>query len=429
MLQLITSWKPSLSVLVDMFLCDIIFLLSHITRGKKMKFQEIKNNILYCGLNDVDRVIFDELIPLENGTSYNSYIIKGSEKTAIIDTTYPPFADEYLKNLDENSITKVDYIIANHAEQDHSGALPKLIEKYPNSTVITNPTCKSNLMSLLFIPENRIVTVENGQELSLGDKTLKFIFAPNVHWPDTMFTYLKEDKMLFTCDFLGAHYTFDDVFAKPSEELEKSAKRYYAEIMMPFRPLCKKYLQTIKELDVEVILPSHGPIYNNPEYILNLYSDWTSDLGKNLVLLPFVSMYGAVEEMVDYLAEKLQKKGIQTIKHDIITDDLGDLAMALVDGTTIVLGTSMVLAGPHPASVNIAYIASVLKPKARFASFVGSYGWGGKLFDILSDILAKLKLQTFEPVQVKGRITEQDYAKLDQMVDTIVENHKSVGLI
>lgn len=394
-----------------------------------MKFQEIKNNVFYCGLNDEDRVIFDELIPLEHGTSYNSYLVVGSEKTAIIDTMYPPKSDEYLKNLDENGITKVDYLIANHGEQDHSGTLPKLIEKYPDAKVVTNPTCKTNLMEMLFIPEDRIMTIKNEEELSLGDKTLKFIFAPNVHWPDTMFTLIKEDNLLCTCDFLGAHYTFDDVFAVPSEELVKSAKRYYAEIMMPFRVMCKKYTKMIKDMNVDMILPSHGPVHKNPDYILDLYTDWTSDLGKNLVLLPYVSMYGSTEDMIDYLKSELAKHGIESIKHDIITDDLGDLAMALVDGTTIVLGTSMVVAGPHPASVNIAYIASILKPKAKFASFVGSYGWGGNLFGILGDILAKLRLDVIEPVMVKGKPTTDDFKKLDDMVQSIVEKHKSLGLL
>lgn len=394
-----------------------------------MKFQEIKNNVFYCGLNDEDRVIFDELIPLEHGTSYNSYLVVGSEKTAIIDTMYPPKSDEYLKNLDENGITKVDYLIANHGEQDHSGTLPKLIEKYPDAKVVTNPTCKTNLMEMLFIPEDRIMTIKNEEELSLGDKTLKFIFAPNVHWPDTMFTLIKEDNLLCTCDFLGAHYTFDDVFAVPSEELVKSAKHYYAEIMMPFRVMCKKYTKMIKDMNVDMILPSHGPVHKNPDYILDLYTDWTSDLGKNLVLLPYVSMYGSTEDMIDYLKSELAKHGIESIKHDIITDDLGDLAMALVDGTTIVLGTSMVVAGPHPASVNIAYIASILKPKAKFASFVGSYGWGGNLFGILGDILAKLRLDVIEPVMVKGKPTTDDFKKLDDMVQSIVEKHKSLGLL
>ena len=394
-----------------------------------MKFQEIKNGIYYCGLNDCDRRIFDELIPLEHGTSYNSYLVKGSEKTAIIDTMYPPKTKEYLKRLTENQVGKVDYIIANHGEQDHSGSIPALLEKYPNAMVVTNPKVAENIKSMLHVPEEKIKVIADGEELSLGDKTLKFIFAPGVHWPDTMFTYIKEDNVICTCDFLGAHYTFSDVFAVESKELMKSAKRYYAEIMMPFRMMCKRYTQMIKDLNVDMILPSHGPVYTNPNYILDLYADWTSDMPKNLVALPYVSMYESTKEMVDYLAEKLNAKGIDTFKFDIVDDDLGDLAMALVDAATIVLGTSMVLAGPHPMAVNVAYLAAVLRPKAKFASLLGSYGWGGNLFGLIGDLLKPLKLDLIEPLQVKGKPTQEDLQKLDVMAETIYEKHKSIGIV
>lgn len=394
-----------------------------------MKFQEIKNNIYYCGLNDCDRRIFDELIPLEHGTSYNSYLVKGSEKTAVIDTMYPPKTAEYIKRFVENQIGKVDYIIANHGEQDHSGSIPAMLEKYPNAVVLTNPKCAENLKSMLHVADEKIKVVADGEEVSLGDKTLKFIFAPGVHWPDTMFTYIKEDNVLCTCDFLGAHYTFSDVFAVENDVLLKSAKRYYAEIMMPFRMMCKRYTKMIQDMNVDMILPSHGPVYKNPSYILDAYQDWTSDEPKNLVALPYVSMYNSTKEMVEYLSAKLQNAGIKTFEFDIVDDDLGDLAMSLVDAATIVMGTSMVLAGPHPMAVNVAYLAAVLRPKAKFASLIGSYGWGGKLFDIIIDLLAPLKLDLIEPVQVKGKPTEEDFKKLDILADTIIEKHKSISLM
>lgn len=395
-----------------------------------MKFSEIKNSVYYCGLNDCERKIFDELIPLEQGTTYNSYLVKGSEKVAIIDTMYPKKTDIYLKNLDENGIDHVDYIIANHGEQDHSGSIPALLEKYPNAVVITNAVCKNNIIEMLHVDESKIQVIKNNDELSLGDKTLRFMIAPGVHWPDTMFTYIVEDNLLCTCDFLGAHFTFKDgdIFAPDNEELEHSAKRYYAEIMMPFRTVCKKYTKQVKELNPEMILPSHGPIYKNPKFILDLYDDWASDAGKNLVLLPYVSMYGSTEEMVDYLIKKLNEKGIQTEKFDIVTGDLGDLAMGLVDATTIILGSSMVLAGPHPMAANIAYLANVLRPKAKIASFVGSYGWGGNLFGKLGEMLSGLKLEVIEPLLVKGKPSVTDFNKLDDMVNEIYNKHKALNL-
>ena len=410
-----------------------------------MKFKEIKNSVYYCGLNDCERKIFDELIPLEHGTTYNSYLVKGSEKVALIDTMYPKKTDLYLKNLDENNITKVDYIIANHGEQDHSGSIPALLEKYPEAMVVTNAVCKNNIIEMLHVDESKIQVIKNDDELSLGDKTLRFMIAPGVHWPDTMFTYLvednllctcdflgaHEDNLLCTCDFLGAHYTFkeDEIFAPDSKELEHSAKRYYAEIMMPFRGVCKKYTQQVKDLNPDMILPSHGPIYKNPKFILDLYADWTADEGKNLVLLPYVSMYGSTEEMVDYLVEKLNAKGIKTEKFDIVTGDLGDLAMGLVDASAIILGSSMVLASPHPMAANVAYLANLLRPKAKIASFVGSYGWGGNLFGKLSEMLSGLKLDVIEPLLVKGKPKKDDFKKLDEMVEIIYTKFSSYHLV
>lgn len=394
-----------------------------------MKFREIKNNVFYCGLNDRDRRMFDELIPLEHGTTYNSYLVKGSEKIAIIDTMYPPKAEKYLKSFDENGIDHVDYIIANHGEQDHTGSIPMLLEKYPEAIVVTNAICKGNIMEMLLVPEEKIQVIKNNDELSLGDKTLKFMIAPGVHWPDTMFTHIVEDNLLCTCDFLGAHYTFDDMFSPDNCDVEHSAKRYYAEIMMPFRNLCKKYTKQIKELKPEMILPSHGPIYKNPDFILNLYEDWSADEGKNLVLMPYVSMYKSTEEMIEYISEKLVEKGVRTQIFDIVTGDLGDLAMGLVDASTIIIGSSMVLGGPHPMAVNAAYLANILKPKAKIATFVGSYGWGGNLFGKLGELLSGLKVETVEPVLVKGKPKKEDYEKLDILIDEIYNKHKSLNLV
>lgn len=394
-----------------------------------MLFKEIKTSVFYAGLNDADRVIFDELIPLEHGTTYNSYIVKGSDKTAVIDTMYPPFSDLYLKNFDENGIDKVDYIIANHGEQDHSGSIPALLNKFPDAIVITNDKCRQNIIEMLLVDESKIRVIQNNEEISLGNKTLQFIMAPGVHWPDTMFTYLKEDNMLFTCDFLGAHLPFSDLYAKNDDKLYSMAKRYYAEIMMPFRTMCKKYIDTVEKINPSYILPSHGPIYNNPEFIINAYKDWTDDKPENLVLIPYVSMYGSTEEMVNYVKEGLEKNNIKVKVHDLVRDDLGDLAVNMVDAATILIGASMVLAGPHPIAANACILANALKPKAKFVSFLGSFGWGGKLFETLSSLITSIKPEIIEPVLSKGKPKEDDFKNLDKLIQTITEKHKSLNLI
>lgn len=394
-----------------------------------MTMKEIKNNIFYCGLNHRERKLFDELIPLPMGTTYNSYLIKASEKTVLIDTMYPPKADEYIERLEKAGVDRVDYIVCNHGEQDHSGAIPKVLKKYPEAVVLTNPKCKELIQSMLNIADDKIQLVEDGEEISLGDKTLQFIYAPWVHWPDTMFTYLKEDKVIFTCDFLGSHSPFENLFGEENEKLLLAAKRYYAEIMMPFRNFCKKYIQKLKTMDIDLIMTSHGPIYKNPSFILNAYEEWTADEAKNEVVIPYVSMYESTKEMVDYMGEKLSDKGIVVKPFNVVDEDLGELAMELVDANTVVFGSSMVLAGPHPAAVTAAYIAGALRPKTKLVSFIGSYGWGGNLTGKLEEALSGIKCEKLEPVIIKGKPKDEDFAKLDVLIEAIYQKHKESGLV
>ena len=186
--------------------------------------RQLKSNIYSVGAIDWDRRLFDELIPLPDGTSYNAYLVKGSKKTVLIDTVDLPMADVLIENLKQLKIKNIDYVIANHAEQDHSGSLPKILEIYPNAKVVVTAKCKEMLVDLLLIPESTFITVDDGSSISLGDKTLEFIHAPWVHWPETMFTYLKEDKILFTCDFLGSHLATSDLFVTDEPVVYEAAK-------------------------------------------------------------------------------------------------------------------------------------------------------------------------------------------------------------
>lgn len=394
--------------------------------SKKMEnklMKEIKNNIFFCGLNHRERRLFDELIPLPVGTTYNSYLIKTGAGNVLIDTTYPPKADEYIEKLEQAGVEKINYIVANHGEQDHSGALPKLVKKYPEAKILTNPKCKEIIQAMLHIEDDKFQTVADGEEISLGDKTLKFIHAPWVHWPDTMFTYVKEDKIIFTCDFLGSHLPFENLYADETPEVLKAAKRYYAEIMMPFRNFCKKYVQLLKNMDIDMILTSHGPIYKNPSFILNAYEKWTADACKNEVIIPYVSMYESTKEMVDYMSEKLSEKGVVVKPFNVVEGDIGELAMELVDACTVVFGSPMVLAGPHPAAVTAAYLAGILRPKVKFVSFIGSYGWGGALTAKLEEALSNIKAEKLEPVIIKGKPKQEDFEKLDALIEEIYQKH------
>ena len=284
-------------------------------------------------------------------------------------------------------------------------------------------------MAFSLVPEDRVIEVKDSQKLSLGDKTLEFINAPWVHWPDTMFTYLPEDEVLFTCDFLGSHLATSDLYATDEATVYEAAKRYYAEIMMPFRQNVQRHLARIKDLRIDIIAPSHGPMYNRPEFILDAYGDWSSDDVKNQVILPYVSMHGATKAMVDYFVEALIARGITVKQFDLTRTDIGELAEALVEAATVVIGSSTILAGAHPLALYAAILANALRPKTKFASVIGSYGWGGKMVEQIAGAMPNLKVQILSPVVAKGHPKEADLKALDKLADDILGKHKELKLV
>jgi len=379
------------------------------------------------GAIDWDRRLFDALIPLPDGTSYNSYLVKGSQKTALIDTVDPTMEDVLINHLNQLGVESVDYIVAHHAEQDHSGALPQVLEKYPQAKVLATARCKEMLIDLFMIPEGRFITVKDKETLSLGDRTLEFIYTPWVHWPETMVTYLREEKILFTCDFFGSHLATTDLFVTDEGQVYEAAKRYYAEIMMPFRTTIEKNLKKIEEYAIDIVAPSHGPMYNRPEFILKAYHSWVFDEPRNIVVLPYISMHGSTSKMVGYFVDALTRRGVTVKQFDLTVTDLGKLAMTLVDAATVVLGTPTVLAGPHPNVVYATFLANALRPKLRFASIIGSYGWGGKTIEQLTAMVPNLKVELLDPVLSKGFPKEADFRALDKLAETIAQKHKEHG--
>jgi len=392
-----------------------------------MKPRKIKENIFWMGFIDWDNRLFDALIPLPDGTSYNAYLIKGSEKTVLIDTVYSELFYELEAQLQD--VTKLDYIISLHAEQDHSGSIPLVLSKYPDAKLITSPKAKGILMDLLDIPEDSIITVDDGETLSLGDKTLEFIHTPWVHWPETMVAYLKEDKILFSCDFFGSHLATTDLFVTDEPKVYEAAKRYYAEIMMPYRNAVRKDLDKISAYDINIIAPSHGQIYPNPSFIIDAHKDWVDGPLKNKVVIPYVSMHQSTKKMVDYLVSSLTEKGVGVEQFNITVTDIGKLAIALVDAATIVIGTPTVLGGPHPSAAHIAYLANILRPKAKFISIIGSYEWGGKTVNTLAAMISSLKVEIIEPVLAKGSPSEEAFNALENLAETIAAKHKEQGLM
>ncbi len=391
-----------------------------------MKPRKIRDRIYWMGSVDWDRRLFDTLVPLPDGTSYNAYLIEGSEKTVLLDTVDPQMADELLSQLE--GVPKIDYVVSHHAEQDHSGTIPQVLEKYPGAKLISTPKAKGLLIDLLRIPEESFITVKDGETLSLGDKTLKFIHAPWVHWPETMVSYLEEDRILFSCDFFGSHIATTDLYVTDEGRVYEAAKRYYAEIMMPFRKVIEKNLEKLASYDIEMIAPSHGQIFPRPSFIIDAYRDWILGPPRNTVVLTYVSMHESTRRMVNYFVSALVERGVRVEQFNLAVTDIGKLAMALVDAATIVVGTPTILAGPHPYAAYAAFLANALRPKAKFLSIIGSYGWGGKTVNILAGMIPNLKVEVIEPVLAKGLPSENDLKALENLAETIATKHKEHGM-
>ncbi|WP_263771980.1 FprA family A-type flavoprotein [Propionivibrio soli] len=385
-----------------------------------MIVRKLKPNVYSISAIDWNRKLFDELVPLPEGTSYNAYVVKGSEKTALIDTVHPTMSGEFIRALKSLGLERLDYIVSNHAEPDHSGSIPAVLAEYPDAKVLANVKCRSLLKASFDLPPESLVLLQDNQTLSMGDKSLHFMWVPWVHWPDTTFTYLREDRILFSCDFLGAHLATSDLYADDEARVERAALTYYAEIMMTYRPNVIKALKRLESLDIAMIGASHGPVYARPEFILSLYRRWAGDDTRPLVVIPYLSMYESTAKMVAYLVDRLMEKGLAVQPYNVVDLDTGRLASSLVEASTIVFASPTVLEGPHPAMASAAYLINALRPKTKFAAIIGSYGWGTTMPETLTPLLPNLKVEWFPPVNIAGVPKADSYAALDALAAAIL---------
>jgi flavorubredoxin len=391
--------------------------------------RRLADNVCAVGVQHWDRRLFDELVPLPHGTSYNSYLVKGSEKTALLDTVDPEKTELLIGHLLKAGAEKIDYIISHHAEQDHSGSIPDMLLMYPDAKVVTNPKCAKMLVDHLHIDLDQIIQIEEGQTLSLGDKTLKFIYTPWVHWPETMSTWLEEDKILFSCDFFGSHLATGNLFVMDQARTIEGAKRYYGEIMMPFRSSIRGNLKKLEPLDIRMIAPSHGPVWDKPRVIIEAYTEWVDEsVIANKVVVPYVSMHDSTKKMVEYFVEALIERNIGVQQFNLPVSDLGEMVIELVDAATVILGSPTVLVGAHPSAVYCAALMNALRPKTKFAGIIGSFGWGSKMVEQLTGLMGNLKAEMFEPVLVRGASKEAGYTALDDLADTILQKHRALGI-
>jgi len=392
-----------------------------------MHAREIRKGIQVIATVHWERRLFDSLVPLPDGTSYNAYLIRGSGGTALIDSTDPELRDELMEQLED--VEQIDYVVSQHSEQDHSGTIPDLLARYPQAKLLCSKKAEDMLVHHLTVPGDRIRIVEDGESISLGDKTLQFVYTPWVHWPETMVTYVPEDRCLFSCDFFGSHIATTDLYVTDQARVYEAAKRYYAEIMMPFRNVIRKNLDKIADYPFDMIAPSHGPVYDDPGFILDAYRDWVSPTMKNEVALPYISMHGSTKRMVKHLIDALARCGVTVHAFDLTVTDIGKLAIALVDAATLIAGTPTVHIGPHPAVYYAAHLANLLRPKVKYAAIVGSYGWSSKAIEQIAGLIPNLKVDVLGTVLHKGAPTAETYAELDTLAAAVAKAHHEDGQV
>ncbi len=385
---------------------------------------EISKNVFWVGTRDWNRRLFDALIPLPKGTTYNSYLIIGSKKKALIDTVNPGFEKELEEKVNKVvALDEIDYVIMNHAEPDHAGAIPYVLEINKKAQLVT--TSKGAKMAQIYykVPENRIKIVADGDLLDLGDKTLQFIEAPMLHWPETMFSYLQEDKILFPCDFFGSHVAkglYDDEVA----ELLDYAQKYYGEIMMPFSSMGLKAMEKLKNHEIRMIAPSHGPVHRNPKRILEAYGQWVKGETKRKAIVVYASMWNSTEKMIRFMVDTLISEGVEVALHNLVVADIADVAKDLVDSRAIVLGTPTVLGGAHPIAVYGAYLVKALRPPAKFAAVLSSYGWGGGAVKNIQEVLGATKMNIVGAIEINGSPTDTDASRIIELGKALADKIK-----
>ncbi|MGD6810225.1 MAG: FprA family A-type flavoprotein [Candidatus Bathyarchaeia archaeon] len=377
----------------------------------------LKDGVFWVGVVDWNLRDFHGYVT-KRGTSYNAYLVK-DEKTALVDTVKAPFAGELVNNVSEIlDLEKLDYIVVNHVEMDHSSSLPIIARLAKNARIFSTERGKEELIKHYGHEFDRIETVKSGDELKLGKKTLKFLEAPMLHWPDSMFTYIEEDKILLPNDAFGQHlassYRFDDEV--DNHILMEEATTYYANILMLFAPLITKKIQEIIDMgiQIDIIGPSHGIIWRkNPMQIIQAYLDWSSGAAvKNKVAIVFDTMWESTDKMARAIADGICSEGIEPRVLKLRSSNNTEAVTEILESKAVLVGSPTLNNGMFPTIGSFLTYITGLKPKGKLWGFFGSYGWGGGAVRNMVEMTKKAGFETYEPtLQIKWVPDEADLKK------------------
>jgi len=385
---------------------------------------EIATDIHWVGVKHPDLEVFDDLFPTHNGTTYNSYLILGGAKTALIDTVKEPFAEEFFAKLGRHvPPEKIDVVVVNHTEPDHSGALGQLIEKNPDLTVYCTKAAENFLRQLINAPF-KAHAIADGEEIDLGGRTLRFISAPYLHWPDTMFTYLVEDQILFPCDAFGAHYCAEKLFDDEIADFSADFHFYFDCIMRPFKNQIRDALAKIENLPIRMVCPSHGPILRSTyEHAIKAYRKWAApppEGEKPKALMAILSSHGKTRGMGAVIKEELEEQGIEVSEFSLCGMRDDDYRNALEQADVLLIGTPTIQRDAPPHVWHALSLISSVTPKAKLGAVFGSFGWSGEAVKMVEQRLEGLKYKlAAESIAFRFTPTEENLETCRQFADQV----------
>jgi flavorubredoxin len=390
----------------------------------------LKEGINWVGVVDWNIRDFHGYIT-NRGTTYNAYLIR-DEKTALIDTVKANFADRLVENIEElTSFEKIDYIIVNHVEMDHSGSLPEIVKLAKKAKIISSQRGKEALIEHFGAEFNRVETVKTGDELKLGKHTLRFLETPMLHWPDSMFTYLVEDKILMSNDAFGEHFASSERYDDEVDQtvLMEEARTYYANILTPFAPLIIRKIQEVVQMGIpiDIIAPDHGVIWRkDPSKIINAYLQWSSGVSQQKVVIVFDTMWGSTDKMSRAIEDGVTSEGVDVKVLKLRATNNTDVVTEILEAKAVIVGSPTLNSQMFPTVSSFLTYITGLKPKGKLWAFFGSYGWGGGAVRDMTEMAKKAGFQVNETnIEVKYVPDEEDLKKCFDFGQKIAQKIKA----
>lgn len=384
-----------------------------------MKTIQLRDNFYWTGIIDDKLRVFDIIMYTEFGTTYNSYAMKTGGKTILFETAKARCFDEYLDKLKEViDVTQIDYLVVSHTEPDHAGSVEMLLDYSPQMKIISTAAASGFLKEIV----NRkfeSITIKDGQEMQIGDRTLQFMFVPNLHWPDTMYTFIKEEKILVTCDSFGAHYCLPEVVSsaiKNEEDYQKALKYYYDCIIGPFKPFMIKALDRVEKMDITMICTGHGPVLTEERIrqVMGQYREWSTVINPNpkkTVIIPYVSAYGYTGMIAEKIAEGIKASGDIDVRiYDMVTADTAKVNEELLYADGFLLGTPTIVSDALKPIWDLTLNMFPATHGGKYAGAFGSFGWSGEGVPNITQRLQQLKLKVSDGLRIRFKPSEKDLA-------------------